>query len=163
MSDRAPQALRVAPVLLLGVAVLFGGSTVTAQPEGATLVAPDALEWVEIVPGVEFAAAYGDWSSEGHGKFVRFAPGVAIPMHRHSGEFHGVVVSGVVNNSFPGQAEPPALAAGTAWYVPGGEPHANACLSEEPCIFYTHGAGAWDVEMLEEEPAGAADVEAADD
>ncbi|HUE95336.1 MAG TPA: hypothetical protein VMN39_01675, partial [Longimicrobiaceae bacterium] len=94
MSDRAPQALRVVSFLLLGVSVLLGGSTVSAQPEGATLFAPDALEWVEMFPGVEFAAVFGDWSSERHGKFVRFAPGLEIPVHRHSGDFLGVMISG---------------------------------------------------------------------
>lgn len=35
------------------------------------------------------------------------------------------------------------------WYVPGGAPHVTACVSQEPCLFYTYADGAWDIEVVE--------------
>lgn len=116
-----------------------------AAPPGATSLAADALAWVEMAPGVHFAPAYGDWNKEAHGKFIRFAPGAAVPFHTHTGGYHGVTITGRVTNPYPGETDPKAFGPGDSWFVPGGAMHSNACVSAEPCLFYTHSDGPFDL------------------
>lgn len=147
---RVSPGFRLFPLVAGGAVVLALAGVAAAQmPAGAAVVAAEELEWREIVPGLDFAAVHGDWSAEAHGKMVRLAAGLASPVHRHTGDYHGVVVSGVVTNPYPGEAEPARMSAGTSWYVPAGAPHVTACVSEEPCLFYTHSDGAWDLEVVE--------------
>lgn len=119
------------------------------EASGASLVAADEVEWTEIIPGVRFGAVYGQWDREAHGKLISFDPGVRTPMHVHSGAYHGVVIRGEVTNPYASDEEEVAMGPGTYWYVPGGAPHVTACVSEEPCLFYTHADGAWDIEVVE--------------
>jgi quercetin dioxygenase-like cupin family protein len=139
----------------VAAAIVIAAFPATAQPESAVVVPSSALEWQEIVPGLEFAAVYGDWSAEGHGKMVRVASGFTSPLHRHTGDYHATVISGTVTNPYPGETEPPQMGPGASWYVPAGAPHVTACVSEEPCLFYTHSEGAWDLEVVEEPAAEA--------
>jgi quercetin dioxygenase-like cupin family protein len=120
-----------------------------AAPEGAAVVHASEVEWAEIVPGIRFAAVYGQWDREAHGKLVSADPGVRTPMHVHSGGYHGMVIEGTVTNPYAGEVGEVRMGPGTYWYVPAGAPHATACVSEEPCLFYTYADGAWDIEVVE--------------
>lgn len=123
-----------------------------AQPEGAATHTPDDLEWAEIVPGLEFGAVYGDWQAEAHAKLIRFAGDLVSPMHTHTHPYHGVVVQGLVINPYDDDGDPEIMGPGTHFYVPGGVPHRTGCVSAEPCLFYTHADGGWDIEMTEGYP-----------
>lgn len=140
--------------LALAACLLAVGSVVaqegTAPPESVPRVLlPEDHEWTEIVPGIHFAAATGVWAEEAHGKFVRLEPGVATPLHTHTGAYHGVVVAGTVTNPFEGETNPPRMGPGSYWHVPGGAPHVTACVSEEPCLVYTHSDSAWDIAVVD--------------
>ena len=137
------------PLPVLFVALLLAAPLATAQ-DGPAYVPYADVEWTEIVPGIDLAAVYGDWQAEPHGKLVRFAPGAAAPMHTHTHAYRGVLLQGRLTNPYAGEADPPVMGPGDAWYVPGGEPHSNACVSEEPCLFYTHGDAAWDLALVED-------------
>lgn len=131
-------------------ALLMIAVAVQAQPAEAVVVAPENVEWTEIVPGISFGAVYGDWSTEAHGKYVRIDPGVETPPHTHTLPYSGVVISGRVTNPYSGEEAPAEMSSGKYWYVPGGEAHTTACVSDEPCLFYTHADGAWDLEVIEQ-------------
>lgn len=118
---------------------------------GGELKTVDTAVWEEIVPGVAFGAVFGDWRAEAHGKFVSFQPGVVSPLHTHSGGFHAVVVSGTVINPYPEEANPPEMGPGTYWSTHAGTVHATGCVSEEPCLIYTHMDQGWDISVVEEE------------
>lgn len=136
-------------VTLFAVFIL-AATSVQGQPAEAVATTPDNVEWAEIAPGISLGTVYGDWSSEAHGKYVRIDPGVETPMHTHPLPYHGVVISGRITNPYAGEAAPAEMGPGHYWYVPGGEAHTTGCASEEPCLFYTHADGAWDLEVLEE-------------
>ena len=70
--------IRLSLASLLAASAL-GATAAQAQPADATSLAHDKLAWVTMAPGIEFAPAFGDWNKEAHGKFVRFAPGAAVP------------------------------------------------------------------------------------
>lgn len=144
-------------ILLLVVAAVGLGPLVAAEAIGqevaseagvAALVTQQDLAWVEIIPGVDFAAVYGDWAEGAHAKFARFAPGMVAPLHTHTHAYHGVVVQGEFTNPYPGE-QGVVMRPGDYWYVPAGMAHSNECVSDEPCVFFTYGDALWDVEMVE--------------
>ncbi|HMB92188.1 MAG TPA: tetratricopeptide repeat protein [Rhodothermales bacterium] len=117
---------------------------------GAEMVHTADVEWTELIPGVAFAAVYGDWQADAHGKLVRFAPGAVAPLHTHTYPYRGVMLQGRLTNPYVGEDEPPEMGPSDAWFVPGGVPHSNTCVSEEPCLFYTYGDARWDIEVVEQ-------------
>lgn len=123
-------------------------ASIGAQAQGGDLVARGDLQWKEIVPGVSFAAAHGDWDKGGHGKFVRISRSAEIPMHRHSNDYRAVVVSGRMVNLFEGNQKT-EVAAGDYFYMAAKRPHSHQCLVEEGCLFYTYGDGLWDIEVTQ--------------
>ena len=144
MSIRLPACAALAALTFLGAAA-------AAQDR----VVPASLQWKEIVPGAHFAAAYGDWEKEAHGKFVRFVKGVHVPLHRHTNDYHGVAISGRLVNVFEGGRKV-ELAPGDYFHMAAMRAHAHECLSEEGCLFYTHGDKLWDF-VPYEAPAAASD------
>lgn len=143
--------------ILLFAAVCIGpfvagpaiGQEVASAADATALIAHEDLEWVEIIPGVEFAAVYGEWAEGAHAKFARIAPGMVIPLHTHTHAYHGVVVQGEFTNPYPG-GEGVVMGPGDYWYVPGGMGHTNDCVSDEPCLIFTYGDALWDVEIVED-------------
>lgn len=144
-------------LLLFAVSVGIGpvvapeavGQEVASETAETALIAQADLEWVEIIPGVEFAAVYGDWAEGAHAKFARFAPGMVAPLHTHTHAYHGVVVQGEFTNPYPGE-EDVVMGPGDYWYVPAGMAHGNECVSDEPCVFFTYGDAPWDIEIVED-------------
>lgn len=120
-----------------------------ASPDPA-FVAPADVEWdVVLEDAVDFAALHGQWDAGPHAKLVRFQPHVASPPHRHGGAYHAVVIEGTVTNPIEGESSPVQMNAGHYWYVPAGTTHVTACVSDTPCLVYTHMDGAWDIEVIE--------------
>lgn len=117
---------------------------------GAETTSAGDVTWAEIVPGVSFGAVHGDWQAEAHSKLVRIDAGAAVPMHVHTHPYRGVVLEGRLTNPYPGESSPTAMGPGDSWFVPGGVAHSNACVSEEPCLFYTHADALWDVQLVED-------------
>ncbi|WP_265570368.1 cupin domain-containing protein [Sphingomicrobium nitratireducens] len=130
----------------LAIGLLALGTAAAAH--GPENLAASELEWVEIIPGVDFAPAFGDWAKEGHGKFVRLAPGASVPMHTHSGSYEGVFVSGEMVNILDGGTRV-AVGPGHYFQMAGGRLHGHECVSEVPCFFYTHSPAAWDIQVPE--------------
>lgn len=130
-------------ILALSAMVLFT-SGAHAQQSGAALLLPADLVWTEVVPGVEFAAAEGDWAAEAHKKYIRIAGGTELPVHIHSAGAHIVVISGDFTHTYATDKTAKPLGAGTYIYVPGNVQHANSCVSQTPCILFTVYDGAFD-------------------
>lgn len=124
-------------------------TAIVAHPDN---LSADKLEWQEIVPGVQFAAAYGDWNTQSHGKFVKFAPGTVVPPHTHTGAYDGVMISGKMINLLD-DGERVDIEPGHYFHVAAMRTHWHECVSEEPCFFYTHSDMGWDLQIVEPEKA----------
>lgn len=142
-------------IAAIACAFLLAGPATAQTPDGAILLEVDDVEWTEIIPGVDFGAVYGEFTEEGHAKLVRFEPGLVSPLHTHTNAYHGVVVQGTVTNPYEGEDSPVEMGPGTYWYVPGGAAHKTGCVSEEPCLFYTHADEGWDIQVVEGDPAAS--------
>jgi len=122
-------------------AIASFGSAAPAQERDR--VGPAAVQWKEIVPGAHFGAVYGDWNKEAHGKYVRFVKRVQIPLHRHTNDYHAVVISGRMVNLFEGGRRV-EVAPGEYFYMAPMRAHSHECLSDGGCVFYTHAERLWD-------------------
>ena len=110
----------------------------------ARSISAPQIRFARMAPFVEMGGAWGDRGKGAHGTFGRFNANSKSPPHTHSRVYHGVVISGVMNNPFGNEPKPPRMTAGSYWYVPAGAPHVTACISSEPCLFYFHAEGAFD-------------------
>lgn len=79
----------------------------------AQVVLPEQLAFTALAPFVSFATARGDFAHGPHGSFAVFPGGAASPAHVHSGEYHGVMIRGLLENPFAAQSNPPMLAPGS--------------------------------------------------
>ena len=81
------------------------------------------------------APAYGDLQHGAHGTFIKMSAGFVSAVHSHTGEYWGVVISGVGVNGTPGSVDVP-LPVGSYWSQKGGELHVTKCISANECIFF---------------------------
>lgn len=81
------------------------------------------------------APAYGDLAHGAHGTFIRMPAGFVSPVHIHTADYWGVVLSGVAVNTTPGGPDL-ALPVGSYWFQKGGEPHVTKCVSPNECLFF---------------------------
>ena len=103
-----------------------------------------AFKFDTITPFLKFSDAYGDRATGAHGTFGIIPANTPSPSHIHSAAYHGVVIRGVMTDGFNGEKNPPRLGPGSYWYVPANAVHITACVSAEPCLFYTHSDAKFD-------------------
>ncbi len=99
--------------------------------QGATWIrqSPDA-------PGDLFAL-WGDRAAGGYGELVRMAAGFDSGLHAHTGDYHGVLISGVWEHvEADGHGEGQELLPGAYVMQPGMGMHIDRCKSSEGCIFF---------------------------
>jgi len=89
------------------------------------------------------AAAYGDLTHGPHGTFIRMPAGFVSPMHTHTNDYWGVVISGVAVNGQSGSKDVP-LPAGSYWFQKGGERHIAKCISPNECPLFISQDGKFD-------------------
>lgn len=87
--------------------------------------------------------AYGDLTKGPHGTFIKMPAGFVSPVHIHTEDYWGVVISGVAANGLPDAKDVP-LPVGSYWFQKGGEPHVTKCLSPNECIFFIGQQGKFD-------------------
>jgi len=87
--------------------------------------------------------AYGDLARGPHGSFVKMPAGFSSLPHIHTGDYWGVVVTGVAVNGPPSGSEVP-LPAGSYWFQKGGEKHVTKCVSANECLLFISQVGKFD-------------------
>jgi len=116
------------------------------DPNSAILMPAETVQWTVESGGVTTAQGYGNKESGEYGSFVTFPPDFKTPVHRHTNFYHGVVISGTVINPMADDSDEQEvrLGPGSYWYVPAGEAHLTACVSDIPCTYYTHSTELFD-------------------
>lgn len=122
-------------------------TAVTENERLATMTPADTLEWRQD-GGPPFAEAWSD-KDGAHGRFVRFPAGFSSPAHIHTHDYHGIVVTGVMDNPMGGGDDAVDLPAGSAYFVPGKTVHKTRCVSDTPCLFCIHQKAAFDLIVQE--------------
>lgn len=133
---------------ILGWLAILAAPALATEP-GALMLPASQLDW-QREGGPPFAQAWAD-ADGSHGRFFRFPPEFASPLHIHTHDYHGVVIEGVLQNPMGDAAAAVSLPAGSAYFVPGGALHRTLCVSETPCLFYVHQQAPFD--LIVREPA----------
>jgi hypothetical protein len=127
-------ARRRLAILALGAS----GTLAFAQSTHQSVSVPAAqLHFAETGVGrLQAAAGFGHMADGPHGTFVKLPAGYSTPLHRHSGDYYGVVIQGVVANEQNATAKNRPLGPGSYWYQKGGEDHLTRCLSKVECVTF---------------------------
>ena len=130
---------------LVVLAVLCGNAVPAAEvADTSTRTPAGELQWVDI-GGPQAANVSGDFATGQHVMLVKFAAGMTTPLHVHSHDYVGVVVSGVARHSIPGKPETEVdLPAGSHWSIPANLPHISECLPGAECVFALYQYDAFD-------------------
>jgi quercetin dioxygenase-like cupin family protein len=132
--------------ITLIAAAAFASLTSFAQAaDTAVLVPPGEIKWQDVpnAKGVQLAAVQGDPSKGPSHFFLKFAPGFSAPLHHHSANHYGTVVSGTVALTVDGQER--KLPAGSYFAFTGKKPHATRCEAGADCVLSIDARGKWDV------------------
>lgn len=118
-----------------------------AAAPAAAAAATDAkdLKWAPLDPaqpkGPQISLITGDMKTGPVEFFLKMPAGSKAPVHSHSSDYHGVVVSGSpVHGDTEAAAKPHT--AGATWFEPAHHNHYDACPGKEDCLVvlnYDHG------------------------
>ncbi len=136
----APLSRGLRPALL-AMAALVGvvGAAGRAAEPALHLRVADALAWgacpAFMPKGCELAVLHGDPGKPNADIFFRIPARAEIPDHWHSSAERMVLVEGVLQVTYAGQA-PVTLRPGSYAYGPPKAPHSATCRSASPCVLF---------------------------
>ena len=145
---RALTAFALGAALLLAIGFAAG---TRAAARGMIVVPIADARFVSLDPAnpasASIAVLYGDPATGPSTMLMRFGRS-AGRLHVHSSDYHLVVLQGTMRHRAAGETEAnaPTLSPGSYWYQPGGEAHADSCLSEE-CLMFVSWAGPRDARL----------------
>jgi hypothetical protein len=127
--------------LLLGLSLIAAaglGYTAGGATNGA-MTAADEMQWAETRPGspLKLVVLWGDRSQGEYAMLLKMPAGFVAPIHAHTGDYHGMNLTGTWRHSFEG-GEERDLPAGSYVFQPGMAMHGDACLGPEDCILFIH-------------------------
>lgn len=120
-----------------------------AAKKTATLWAAGEIKWTDVpdVKGAQQAALWGNPNKGAYGAFNKFPRGTEIPLHTHTYDLRGVIVSGTAVIGLEGQS-PKELGPGSYYFLPGGAKHTTTCKAGADCLFFSEQPGAFDVKPV---------------
>lgn len=100
------------------------------------MISLDEVEWQPIREGsvVDVAVLSGSPATGANVRLIRFPAGFVAPVHAHTGDYNGVVLTGTWKHWFEATGEERELPPGSYVFQPGGEMHGDACIGAEACI-----------------------------
>ena len=90
------------------------------------------------------APAFGDLSKGEHGTFIKLPAGFVSPSHKHTEDYYGVVITGVVANGAGAKTQDTPLPPGSYWFQKGDANHVTKCLSKNECVVFLVQPGKFD-------------------
>ena len=127
--------------------LLFGLSLIAAAGIGyaagsandGAMTAAGEMEWVEVGPGspLKMVTLWGDRTKGEYAMLLKMPAGFVAPIHAHTGDYHGMNLSGTWRHSFDGGAERD-LPPGSYVFQPGMGMHGDACVGPEDCVLFIH-------------------------
>lgn len=137
----------------LAALLLASASTPTgAAPDRAMIVkAFDEVAFVPIVKsrpdGPQIGVLRGN-PDEGPSDMILKMPKGPGTLHTHTADYHLTIISGEMKHwdASNDESKVRPLGPGSYWFQPGGEPHADSCLSDE-CVMFIHWSGKRDGQL----------------
>jgi quercetin dioxygenase-like cupin family protein len=129
----------VAAAAACGLAAFTAGFTVQAA-ERMVVTPIEEARFVPIDParpdGAQVSVLWGDPAQGPSAMYLRFKKGGGV-LHRHTADYHLVVLQGTMKHWSGDQQEAQArpLGPGSFWFQPGQQAHADSCLTDECLMF----------------------------
>ena len=127
--------------LLLGLALIVaaGLGYAASQAQKATMTAASELKWQPLRPNspLQVVTLWGDRTRGDYGALLKLPAGFVAPIHAHTGDYHGINLTGTWRHSFEG-GEQRDLPPGSYVFQPGEAMHGDACVGSEDCIVFLH-------------------------
>lgn len=125
--------------MLLSFPALAETNVVSATPVAK-------ITWAESGFGPQLANVVGDMTNGPHLGYIKFTSGFVSPVHSHSGDYTGIVISGTTRHYEPGKRDQAVdLPPGSTWSIPGGLPHVSECLAGSDCIMAIYQTESFDI------------------
>ena len=142
MKHRFPAA-----VAAVAIAIALAASMAAADSAAKSVVTPVAsVTWTPAgVPGVSIAPVEGDMTKGPSHFYLKYDAGFSAPMHHHSPDHYGTVVSGAITLTTDGKET--KLGPGSYFALLGKAPHAARVEGKEACVMFIDARGPWDVVM----------------
>lgn len=107
--------------------------------------ASSEIKWGPTPFGPEAAAISGDFSSGQHITYIKFNAGMKTPVHTHSHDYVGLVISGTTRHWVAGKEKTQKLLpAGSYWSIPANVEHVSECLDGNDCVMAIFQSQAFD-------------------
>jgi quercetin dioxygenase-like cupin family protein len=112
---------------------------------GGVLIPVADVKWSEVpgMTGVQIAPVEGDPSKGPSHFFLKFASGFAAPLHHHTANHSGTVVTGTLALTVDGKEQ--KLPPGSFFAFAGKTKHATRCETGADCVLSMDVRGKWDV------------------
>ena len=121
----------LANILLMSTAINAGQADVPKD----THTSLDELQWGPTPFGPEAAVVSGDFSAGKHITYIKFAAGMKTPLHIHSNNYIGLVMSGTTKHWIPNEPNTQKLLpAGSHWSIAANVEHVSECLPGDDCV-----------------------------
>lgn len=147
-------------VMTVVIALVAGIAIGAAAKEASKAVSMPAAEikWIPMpgVPpelGLKIAPLWGDMQKGPYGFLLKLPAGYPGVLHTHSGDYHGIDISGTSTCAQEGQTDAKPLPPGSYWFQPGKAKHQNSCAAGADCVLYIHGATGFDSQVVAPPPA----------
>ena len=112
---------------------------------GAIFVPPADVKWNDVpgFPGVQIAALDGNPAKGPSHFLLKFAPGFSAPVHHHTANHSGTVVTGTLLLTVDGQEQ--KLPPGSFFEFSNKTKHTTRCEAGAECVLSMDVRGKWDV------------------
>ena len=135
----------------LALLAAAGLAYTAAHKDHGSMIPPDEVEWTQREGSpIGRAVLWGDPSTGAHVRLIKLPAGFVAPNHLHTGDYHGVNLTGTWRHTFLETGEVRELPPGSYVFQPGGEMHGDACIGPEDCIIMLQQSVARDFIMQEQ-------------
>ncbi|MBS1555028.1 MAG: DUF4437 domain-containing protein [Bacteroidetes bacterium] len=124
-------------LLLAVVSASYGTMTMAQIASTPTRTRTTELKWYDagLGFGIQVSPVYGNLQKGEHSTYVKFPAGTTLPMHTHTDDYYGVVISGNLRHPIKGQPETNvSLPPGSHWSMPANVEHVTECEPGVECI-----------------------------
>ena len=139
------------PLIALVLASTSASATEPAPDRQMIVKAFDDVAFVPIIKsrpdGPQIGVLRGNPDREPSDMLLKMPRGPGI-LHSHTADYHLTIISGEMKHwdASSDEAKVRPLGSGSYWFQPGGEAHADSCLSDQ-CVMFIHWTGKRDGQL----------------
>jgi quercetin dioxygenase-like cupin family protein len=126
-------------VISTALVTAMGIGYAAGQAQQGQVLGADEMQWQSAGAGspLSVAVLWGNPGEGEHGRLLKLPAGFDAPVHAHTGDYHGINLTGTWRHYFDG-GESKDLPPGSYVFQPGNQMHGDACIGDEDCILFLY-------------------------